>query len=888
MKKNLFKLLSLVAIVLFGWACETDYYNEHYLDGYEPDDEITDVQSVEYTLAAADYAAIASNATNKAIAEAAGAEAVKALNAVKTNGCFASAEEAQTYIKAFVASKYDYYLSNGSGVSVTYRLSKELPEELQRMRAAKACTLKDEAYAAAWEGAEKPVNALTPATIGKLAEIVSNTELQLAAGEYAAVTYNWMNEEPTVGGGDEPVEPAGYTSILGSAKLDDEVEVKGYVSAVCTQGVIVTDNTGSILVYKASGLAVGDEVTATGKISAFNNGFQLDTSKGAAIEKTGTTTVAYPAPVAPDGAAFDKLLEQTTNEYAKYVKIECTVTVSGTYYNFSVEGSEKATGSFYGLSNDQKAELKDGDKVTLYGYFSSISKSGGVPKFVNIIVVSLNNAPVAANDYTSLLGSAKLDDEVEVKGYVSAVCTQGVIVTDNAGSILVYKASGLAVGDEVTATGKISAFNNGFQLDTSKGAAIEKTGTTTVAYPAPVALDGAAFDKLLEQTTNEYAKYVKIEGTVAVSGNYYNFNVEGAEKATGSFYGLSDDQKAQLANGEKITFYGYFSSISKSGGAPKFVNVIVTSVEGKAAVSQAALAAAAAEKRYALLQWNGSAFTVADVATVQPADYAEMGVGSYFSAPAQDTYLPKFLGKTYPYAMADQEVYAAYKVGSEEWSADAYTYDGSAWVKNGYVVDAVMPYVKTGNAWMFNPNRTIVLNPDKSEYSKKYYQAVVDWVYDNKNEKYTYDNRSDSRTTDAEYYSGCAAGYTNLNWRINTLPKYYWSEAGEDITAYEKYTSDDVAESKAAYAAFYKTAEEHFAEAMAAALGVLHADQQMVPDVETVFTIQMMLYTQHIGSSTGRVTHAFEFKLVDNGKFEYVRMYALEDRFELMKDSNWE
>lgn len=699
MKKNLFKLLSLVAIVLFGWACETDYYNEHYLDGYEPDDEITDVQSVEYTLAAADYAAIASNATNKAIAEAAGAEAVKALNAVKTNGCFASAEEAQTYIKAFVASKYDYYLSNGSGVSVTYRLSKELPEELQRMRAAKACTLKDEAYAAAWEGAEKPVNALTPATIGKLAEIVSNTELQLAAGEYAAVTYNWMNEEPTVGGGDEPVEPAGYTSILGSAKLDDEVEVKGYVSAVCTQGVIVTDNAGSILVYKASGLAVGDEVTATGKISAFNNGFQLDTSKGAAIEKTGTTTVAYPAPVALDGAAFDKLLEQTTNEYAKYVKIECTVTVSGTYYNFSVEGSEKATGSFYGLS---------------------------------------------------------------------------------------------------------------------------------------------------------------------------------------------DDQKAQLANGEKITFYGYFSSISKSGGAPKFVNVIVTSVEGKAAVSQAALAAAAAEKRYALLQWNGSAFTVADVATVQPADYAEMGVGSYFSAPAQDTYLPKFLGKTYPYAMADQEVYAAYKVGSEEWSADAYTYDGSAWVKNGYVVDAVMPYVKTGNAWMFNPNRTIVLNPDKSEYSKKYYQAVVDWVYDNKNEKYTYDNRSDSRTTDAEYYSGCAAGYTNLNWRINTLPKYYWSEAGEDITAYEKYTSDDVAESKAAYAAFYKTAEEHFAEAMAAALGVLHADQQMVPDVETVFTIQMMLYTQHIGSSTGRVTHAFEFKLVDNGKFEYVRMYALEDRFELMKDSNWE
>ena len=51
---------------------------------------------------------------------------------------------------------------------------------------------------------------------------------------------------------------------------------------------------------------------------------------------------------------------------------------------------------------------------------------------------------------------------------------------------------------------------------------------------------------------------------------------------------------------------------------------------------------------------------------------------------------------------------------------------------------------------------------------------------------------------------------------------------------------------------------------------------------------QMMLYTQHIGSGTGKVTHAFEFKLVDTGKFEYVRMYALSPEYELMKDANFE
>ena len=31
-----------------------------------------------------------------------------------------------------------------------------------------------------------------------------------------------------------------------------------------------------------------------------------------------------------------------------------------------------------------------------------------------------------------------------------------------------------------------------------------------------------------------------------------------------------------------------------------------------------------------------------------------------------------------------------------------------------------------------------------------------------------------------------------------------------------------------------------------------------------------------------------EFKLVDTGKFEYVRMYALSPEYELMKDANFE
>ena len=48
-------------------ACDYNSWNEDYLDGFETPDN-TDVKTVEYTLTAADYAAVAANKTNAALA----------------------------------------------------------------------------------------------------------------------------------------------------------------------------------------------------------------------------------------------------------------------------------------------------------------------------------------------------------------------------------------------------------------------------------------------------------------------------------------------------------------------------------------------------------------------------------------------------------------------------------------------------------------------------------------------------------------------------------------------------------------------------------------------------------------------------------------------------
>ena len=86
-KKFLTQILSFVALALIGWGCEVDHYNEHMIDGYEPDNTITDVQTVNRTLSEGDYSAISSNSANKALAEAAGEDAVAALSAIADAEC---------------------------------------------------------------------------------------------------------------------------------------------------------------------------------------------------------------------------------------------------------------------------------------------------------------------------------------------------------------------------------------------------------------------------------------------------------------------------------------------------------------------------------------------------------------------------------------------------------------------------------------------------------------------------------------------------------------------------------------------------------------------------------------------------------------------------------
>ncbi len=391
MNKNIItRMLIAVVIALVGYGCDPNYFNEHYLPDYDNSGEITDVKEIALTLTEDDYAAIAKNSDNKSIAQAQGEEAVAALTAIGKNYYFANADQVAAYIPAYLAQKYPIY-DNGSLALVTYTMALDIPADVAAMNAPAEYTLTEDDYKAIWGSDVDYASAVTPKTINKLKSVIPVAE-GAKDGDYIVVTYNYSTDEPQKEEEKptDPVEPGKYTKVLGSAVLGDEVEVKGYIAAVSTQGPILNDAGGSILLYKTSGVEVGDEVTVSGTISSYSKGFQI---ASAVVKKTGSTTVTYPKPMELTGAKMDELLTtRTADDYACYAKMSGTVVVSGNYFNFKVPGAETAMGSVYGATDEVKAALSDGMECTLYGYFCSIS--GG--KYINIIITSIEPKSASA------------------------------------------------------------------------------------------------------------------------------------------------------------------------------------------------------------------------------------------------------------------------------------------------------------------------------------------------------------------------------------------------------------------------------------------------------------------------------------------------------------
>lgn len=393
MKQYINKFLLLSGCALAFAACDENSWNDK-LDGFE-EPVPTDVQSIEYTLTAADYALIASNSTNKAIA---GDEFAAALSAVGKQGYFTSEITAEKYVPALLTDpKFPYFaLSNGSSVKVTYQTAGELPQQIEDMVNAEKYTVTEADYQSVWGSEDDYTNAFTPAhpASSAIPALLKEKYAESAvADDYVIVNYNTSDVDPDFGTPEPEFE---LTSVLGSISVNDQIDVNGYVAAVGTQGPVVCDATGSIFVYAPTNnadLKVGDQVTFSATVSSYNYGFQ--TAKGATVEVVGTQEVTYPAAKTWTGAEIDQFVAEKMAAGAAlvtpvYSKFTGTVTVSGNYINVILDGTTVQV-SPYGATNALKAQLTDGATVTFEGYVMALASKG---KYLNTIVTKVGSTAI--------------------------------------------------------------------------------------------------------------------------------------------------------------------------------------------------------------------------------------------------------------------------------------------------------------------------------------------------------------------------------------------------------------------------------------------------------------------------------------------------------------
>lgn len=374
MKRYINRLMVAGAAILTLASCDDNAWNDD-LPGFE-ESRPQDVQKINYTLTAADYKLIANSSTNKALA---GDALAADLAAVGTQCYFTDKIDPLDYIPALLSDpQFPYFaLSNRSAIKVTYQTMGEQPEQVTGIMNAPKYTVSEQDYKDAWDNGENYANSFAPScpAVNNIPNILKKAYPAAQEGQYVIVNYNNASVDPAVG--EKLFE---LTSLLGSAATGQNLTVNGYVSALDTQGFILTDNTGSIYCYRGNGfndgsVKIGTQLTMAGTIASRNKSIQF--GNAATMEIKGDQQVTYPAPKTFTAAELDAMVGQTTIPSCTYVamtgKISITTSGTRTNTNLIIDGANTAQGSPSYCLPEIQSQLVNGSTVTVYGYWYAVA-----------------------------------------------------------------------------------------------------------------------------------------------------------------------------------------------------------------------------------------------------------------------------------------------------------------------------------------------------------------------------------------------------------------------------------------------------------------------------------------------------------------------------------
>ena len=160
---------------------------------------------------------------------------------------------------------------------------------------------------------------------------------------------------------------------------------------------------------------------------------------------------------------------------------------------------------------------------------------------------------------------------------VVALTTKGAVLSDGTKAIYAYgeTAAALEIGDGVRMSATKKTYNGVPELDTITEVFVDSKNNA-VTHPTSTDITSE-----VSTYTASVAEYIKMSGTLTVSGSYYNLAFDGIETTVlqGSIVAPIDALKGSSFDGKKITVTGYFNGTNTSKAGVKYVNVIATKIE---------------------------------------------------------------------------------------------------------------------------------------------------------------------------------------------------------------------------------------------------------------------------------------------------------------------
>ena len=190
------------------------------------------------------------------------------------------------------------------------------------------------------------------------------------------------------------------------------------------------------------------------------------------------------------------------------------------------------------------------------------------------VTVTQPGIPPTGQSVTEIVALADNSGVETLESVVVAMTTKGFVISDMTTAIYVYDngANTVEPGDVVKVFATKTTYNGVPELATVTG--VEKTDKASWSHPAvkDVTADALTYEASV-------AEFIQFTGTLKVSGNYYNVEINGVDPGVkqGSIVSPVEALGAAAFDGQAVTVTGYFNGLSGGG---KYLNVIATKIEG--------------------------------------------------------------------------------------------------------------------------------------------------------------------------------------------------------------------------------------------------------------------------------------------------------------------